>query len=88
MKVYPTASLENLNSSGHPVFKFIEKKFFDWIEATPPGAEYQEKYFGEEAIYSLRGAVEQAIEAVIEEAKEENAPVDLEAFDFDAVFGD
>ena len=86
MKVYPNSNLLTLCNPSHPVFLAVEKEFWDWIDSTNPAQEYEAMYFSDEAIFNKRGAIEQAIEDMINEANEENKPVIVARFDFDAVF--
>lgn len=86
--IFPNADLSEISRMSHPIFQRVEKHFWEWIESSHPAAEYREKYFGDDAIYTKRGAIEQAIEAALDEANEEKKPVRLSEFDFDAIFGD
>jgi hypothetical protein len=86
MKVFPNSILADLASVSSPVFQYVEKKFWDWIDSSNPASEYREMYFGDDAIYTKKGAIVGAIEAALELAVEENKPVSLHDFDYDAVF--
>ncbi len=86
MRIFPNQTLEQLNSFDHPVFQYVEKRFDDWIENSNPASENDEKYFGEDAIYTKRGAIEQALENLIDEAQETGKPVDVTKFDLECAF--
>lgn len=73
--------------SDSSLFLFVETQFDNWIKNSNPANEYEEKYFGEEAIYSKKGAIEGAIEAVFDEMEENcKLSLDLNTFDYDAIF--
>jgi hypothetical protein len=82
MKVFPNQGT-NIGTS-HPIFLYVEKRFFQWIERAPQ--DVKDMYYSEDAIYDKRGAIEQAIDNAIEAAKEANAPVDLRTFDIECAF--
>lgn len=88
MFVYPNQTIEQLNSFENPVFQHIEKQFDEWLKHSNPAMEYEEKYYGDEAIYTKRGAIAQAIENLIEEANESNKPVNVKTFDIECAFED
>ena len=48
------------------LFKAIEAEFDKWIENYKGGMEYSEMYFSEDAIYSKKGAIHEAIEMIFE----------------------
>lgn len=75
-------------SPASPVFQAVEKEFDAWIEGSNPANEYQEKYFGDESIYTKRGAIEQAIVEMHEQADDTGENVYIKDFDFDAIFSD
>lgn len=86
MKVYPNSDSQKLSSLDHPVFLAVENEFHNWIDNSNPGMEYEEMYFGSDAIYTKKGAIQGAIEEMIDEANETGKPVLVSSFDFDAVF--
>lgn len=86
MKVYPNSQIDQLSSPSHPVFQYIENKFWNWIESSNPASEYKEMYFGEDAIFEKRGAIVGAIENALDEANESGKPVDLSRFDIECAF--
>lgn len=86
MKIYPNTSILQVSETGSAIFLFVENKFNQWLKASNPANEYEEKYFGEEAIASRKGAIVDALEAAITEADETGKPVDMGRFDYDAVF--
>lgn len=86
MLIYSNANYETMANPSHPVFIAVEKEFWAWLEQSNPANEYEEKYFGEESIVNKRGAIEQAIEEMIDLANEDGTPVSIKSFDFDAVF--
>lgn len=86
MKLFPNTDLSVIANPAHPIFKFIEKQFHEWMDGSNPASEYKKMYYGEDAIYTKRGAIEQAIEAAQQEADETQKPVDLRVFDYDAIF--
>jgi len=88
MFISPNSEISKLSHPSNQVFRFIEQRFDEWLEGSNPANEYEEKYFGHDAIYSKKYAIEQVIEAAIEEANDENKKVDLRTFDYDAIFGD
>lgn len=72
-----------LASVNSPIFKIVEHMFNEWYDhSTQPGApmckDIEGMYFGEcdqPAIYSVKGAIRQGIENLIEEAKERDFKV-------------
>lgn len=84
MKVYPNSQISQLSSPSHPVFQYVERKFWNWIESAPK--DVKDMYFSEDAIYDKRGAIVGAIENAVEEANEEGKPVDLAIFDLECAF--
>jgi hypothetical protein len=86
MIVFPNSNLANIASVSSPIFQYVESKFWAWIDGCNPASEYREMYFSEDAIYTKKGAIVGAIEAALDEANEENKPVSLANFDYDAVF--
>lgn len=93
MKAYPNTDLSSITTS-HPLFKAVEQQFDEWYNHnTQPGAPLAKDikgcyygYFDEPACFSKVGAIEQAIEEMINEADETGKPVSVNTFDFDAVF--
>jgi hypothetical protein len=55
----------------NPLWDYLESEFYDWLEHQ--SRDYEEMYFGEEAIYDVKGAIRGAIE-VIDEVIYEEAP--------------
>lgn len=86
MLVYPNSNIAELQRIDHPVFLEVENQFWQWLQSSNPAMEYEEKYFGDESIYTKKGAIRGAIESIVDEANEENKPVNVGTFDFDAVF--
>ena len=86
MLIYPNSNQSNLSDTSHPVFLAVEKEFWGWLESSNPANEYEEMYFGDDAIYTKKGAIIGAIEEMINEANETNKPVLVSTFDFDAIF--
>ena len=86
MKVYPKSNYEMLSALDHPIFLAVEKEFWQWIESSNPANEYEEMYFGDDAIYNKQSAIKGAIEEMINEADETGKPVLISSFDFDAIF--
>jgi hypothetical protein len=86
MKLFPNSDLSTILSTSHPIFLFVEKQFWTWLENSNPAMEYKEMYFSEDAIYTKHGAIQEAIESALDEAIEESKPVDLASFDYDAIF--
>jgi hypothetical protein len=84
MKMYPNNQMPAMVHPSNAMFQYVEKKFWDWIESQR--AETKEMYFSDDAIYDKKGAIVGAIEAALEEANEEQKPVDMAKFDYDAVF--
>jgi len=79
---------ELLNSDSL-LFQEIEKEFNAWIEGSNPANEYQEMYFGDDAIYSKSGAIQDAIRQIFEVMDEENLifiTTNDHRLDFDASF--
>lgn len=71
------------------IFQEIEKHFNQWIENTNPASEYHEMYFGDDAILSKKGAIQEGINHLLEIMQEENLPfiyLNHPSIDFDAVF--
>jgi hypothetical protein len=86
MYVYPNSNYSNLMRTDSPVFLAVEKQFWLWLESTNPANEYEEMYFGDEAIYDKKQAIQGAIDEMINEADETGKPVLISSFDFDAIF--
>ena len=86
MYVYPNSNYSQLTALDHPIFLAVEKEFWLWLESTNPAMEYEEMYFGDDAIYDKKGAIRGAIEEMMYEADETGKPVLISKFDFDAVF--
>jgi hypothetical protein len=59
-------------SNSAPLFLAVEAYFYQWLEGTNPANEYDEMYFGEDAIYTVRGAIIGGIELVIDYMRENN----------------
>lgn len=86
MYVYPKSDYNTLTALDHPVFLAVEREFWEWLESSNPANEYEDMYFGDDAIYSKKDAIKGAIAELIDEADETNKPVLIKTFDFDAVF--
>jgi hypothetical protein len=94
MTVYPNSNLSQISSPSHAVFQYVEKKFDEWFEhntqpGAPMGKDIQGMYYGEAdqpAIYSKKGAIQQAIENAIDQANEDNKPVLLSSFGIECAF--
>ena len=86
MNIYPNSNYSQLSALDHPIFLAVEKEFWLWLESTNPAMEYEEMYFGDEAIYNKKDAIKGAIEEMIAEADQTGKPVIISKFDFDAVF--
>ena len=84
MKIYPNSSLSQLSSSSHPVFQYVEQRFWKWIDSAPH--DVKDMYFSEDAIYEKKGAIIGAIENAIEEANEAGKPIILSECDIEAAF--
>jgi hypothetical protein len=71
------------------LFQEIEKEFNAWIEGSNPANEYMEMYFGDDAIYSKSGAIQDAIRQIFEVMDEEDLQfitTNDQRLDFDANF--
>ncbi len=55
-----------------PLFHAVEKEFDKWMEHNNSASEYDEMYFGDEAIYTKEGAIIQGIEQIFEVMNEYN----------------
>ncbi len=86
MLIYPNASYSELSKLDSKLFTELENDFHEFIENSNPCMEYEEMYYGEDAIYSKKGAILQCIEEIIDEAKETNKPVDTRKFDTWGIF--
>ena len=86
MLIYPNTNYQTAAKLDSPIFLAVEKEFWAWFENTNPASEYEEMYFGDEAIYSKKGAILQAIEEMIDEADTTGKPVNLKTFDIDGIF--
>jgi hypothetical protein len=84
MKIYPNSDAFQLTAPSHPIFQYVEKRFWNWINGAP--RDVREMYFSEDAIYEKKGAIQGAIENAIEAANEENKPIDLRTFDIECAF--
>ncbi len=74
-----------------PLFKAIEEKFDQWISDSNPAMEYNEKYFGDNAILSKREAIRGAMYQIFGLMYDEKiAMLDLSdpMIDYDAAFSD
>lgn len=72
-----------------PLFQEVEREFNKWIEDSNPAMEYEEMYFGDDAIYDKRNAIKAGIEHIFEVMDEEDLPYILTTdsrIDFDAIF--
>lgn len=86
MTIYPNTNYETAARLDSAIFAAVENEFNNWIESSNPANEYDEMYFGEDSIYTKKGAIRQAIEELIAEADETQKPVSFKHFDFDAIF--
>lgn len=59
-------------SSSAPIFLAVESVFSKWLKDSNPANEYHEMYFGEDAIYTVRGAIIGGIGNIIEYMTENN----------------
>lgn len=84
MKIYPNANVAQLSSPSHPVFQYIEQRFWKWIDSAPH--DVKDMYFSEDAIYEKKGAIIGAIENAVEEANETGKPVILANADIECAF--
>lgn len=84
MMISPNSNIAQITSVSHPIFKYVEQKFWNWIEAAPH--ERKDMYFSEDAIYDKKAAIVQAIENALEEAVEVGRPVNLGNCDLAAAF--
>jgi tetratricopeptide (TPR) repeat protein len=62
----------DIYSNDSPLFQDLERFFDEWLKDSNPASEYQEQYFGMDAIYDVAGAIEEAIEALIEYCEVKN----------------
>lgn len=82
MKVYPNSDLAEIADTAHPIFKVVEKEFNDWFEAAPSWhTEAYEEQDDNGPMCSKKGAIEDAIEGMINEADGEGKPVDISKYD-------
>lgn len=63
--------------SGTGIFKMCENMFWSWFNSQNPAQEVEQQYFGEEAIYTKKGAILQLIEAMSEYLENEELPKKL-----------
>lgn len=56
-----------MTKTDSPVFQAIEKELDKWIDGR---TDYEEMYFGDEAVYTKKGAIIQAIDQAIEVMEE------------------
>lgn len=84
MMISPNSNIAQITSVSHPIFKYVEQKFWAWIESAPH--EVKDMYFSEDAINDKKGAIIQAIENALEEAIEIGKPVNLANCDLAAAF--
>ena len=86
MLIYPNTNYSNAINLDSPIFLEVEKEFWKWLESSNPANEFEEMYFSDDAIYSKKDAIYGAIDELINSANEENKPILISSFDFDAVF--
>lgn len=76
----------------NPIFQAIEAKFDAWMDAQrEAGTEAEEQYFGDEAIYTKKGAIREAmwqIQYLMEENGITSIDLDDPKIDYDAFFQD
>lgn len=88
MRIFPKSDFVEISSPSHSVFKFVENRFWKWINQGY--GERKEMYFGDPefggGIYDKKGAIQQAIENALDEANETGSPVSLFHFDLEAAF--
>lgn len=80
---------EELSKTDSPLFKAVEAKFDQWIKESNPASEYDEKYFGDGAIASKKGAIREGIDMIFDVMTEEElTTIDIndKRLDWDAVF--
>jgi len=83
----------DLDNSLHTpeLMEFLNKEFYDWLESSNPSSEYEEMYFGEEAVFSKAGALDYAVELIMEslfEKKNQNnqqAVLNLDKYEIDYI---
>ena len=69
------------------LFKAIEKQFDDFMDDYGDRSELREMYESDEAIYSKKGAIHQAIEELFDYMDEEGLKsTDLNKFDLEGIF--
>lgn len=69
---FDTENPEHYKTSSE-IFQFVENIWFEWFEhESGNNSELEEMYYGEEACYSKKGAILQAIEQIGEVAEETN----------------
>ena len=77
-------------NTAHPAFQAIEAKFDTWMDAQrEAGTEAEEQYFGDEAIYTKKGAIREAmwqIQYVMQEAGITSIDHDDNRIDYDEIF--
>ena len=84
----------DLDNSLHTpeLMEFLNKEFYDWLESSNPSSEYEEMYFGEEAVFSKSGALDYAVELIMEslfEKKNQNnqqAVLNLDKYEVDYIY--
>lgn len=84
MQVYPNSTLSQIGNISHPVFKYVEGRFQSWISKAPK--DVKDMYYSEDRIYTVKGAIRQAIENAMEQADETGKPVYLSSFDLECAF--
>ena len=81
MKIYKNSNISELRKTSHPVFQAVETEFNKWIDSQD--TETKEKYFSEEAIYTVKGAIRDGIEYALDTLESENKPfMRVNEFDF------
>ena len=79
MKLYTTDNSEDaiflrykeLIKTDNPVFQFIEKKVYKFIDDSNPANELHEKFFSDDAIYSIKYSVIACIDYILFEVMPE-----------------
>lgn len=88
MKIYPNADLGIIAATSHPVFKAVEAEFNAWYDSAPNWIREAYDGYGEDepGAFNREGAIDAAIEGMIDEANATGKPVDISKYDTAAHF--
>ncbi len=86
--IHGSAKYADMMKVDSKLFMLVEKEFDEWMEWISTNTkDYFEMYFSDEAIYSKKGAIQEAITAIFDEMEQEKMVyIETKNFDFAAIF--